>query len=579
MLSLGSGSACDICLEAFGAGRKAASVIVCGHVFCSECIDKLRSGPSTNNHPDPNYNNARPTIRVAPGLMMNVEDAQTMQSLLERIINITNQGASEEESRQCTADVRTFLERQENSKQLIGLRACYKMLFYTIDIRVRNRQLRAQKAELEAQKTDLEASLNRVREEKAEVERKATDERNLALSIEKSLREQVKLAQDGYEAMIVVATDLSTICERLQHSYRDDSYRHDQSTRELASRITQRLASYHDEHVRRDEHVVAEPGNFMVSPLSVYSALPPRPFVLPEESEDEMPPPKPHNHDEDTLSYEITQASSSVDTSDSMSRPRGRGSISVDETAPLAELTPLATFSSSQIHSAPPHIFGSTSRSQRRESIPKDKTPVTATSESPSTYVFRNHMLQDLLQDMTPTGSGSSPQINVPSSSNQSPAVPRHDSHKADEKQGLGYYPLPQPSPSLLAERRELRQENLRESQARDTQTEETSISSLASVPSPLRHPSYKHAHAPVPTYDPSNVPISSASSAAKAKARERAEKAEREKRTEKDMDSIRKKAGREERHKAKRAETGYPEYESFASSYPGDRSSSSRNR
>ncbi|KAJ6464812.1 hypothetical protein DFH09DRAFT_957634 [Mycena vulgaris] len=44
MLSLGPGSACDVCLEPFGAELKAPSSIPCGHVFCVEC-DDLRSLP------------------------------------------------------------------------------------------------------------------------------------------------------------------------------------------------------------------------------------------------------------------------------------------------------------------------------------------------------------------------------------------------------------------------------------------------------------------------------------------------------------------------------------------------------
>ncbi|KAG6884758.1 hypothetical protein C0993_008497 [Termitomyces sp. T159_Od127] len=147
--------------------------------------------------------------------------------------------------------------------------------------------------------------------------------------------------------------------------------------------------------------------------------------------------------------------------------------------------------------------------------------------------------------------------------------MPRHESLRSDEQKGsgLGYYTLPQPTPSVLAERRELhRQESLRKSQARDTTDEEMIIPPLTPVPSRPTHQSYDHA--PAPTYDPMNVPISSASSAAKAKARERAEKAMRDKRTEKDKDSIRKRAEREERRRSKRGEAWYP-------SYPGESSSS----
>ncbi|KAG5337313.1 hypothetical protein C0989_009680 [Termitomyces sp. Mn162] len=658
MLTLGPGSVCDICLEAFGSGFKAASAIVCGHAFCSECIDQLRSAPPTTNHPDPNYkpcplcrhtfdtrtyirlhvdhdNNTRPTVPAVTGPTVSEEDVYTVQSLLERMINIANEGSSEEESRKYIAEAKTFLQGQKDSKRFIELRTCYRMLVYTTKVRATNRQLQAQKA-------DLEVSLSRVREEKAEVERKARDERDLALSIEKSLQDHAKLTQDGYEAMIM-----------------------------------------------RDGHVVTEPGNLMVSPLAAYSALPIRPFTLPEEGEIEVPPPKSkrrsqsstccnsehpsncdcavpctetpqptyqssafcsrsatsndilvssgfecqpvhadlnaplliaqtgceavgpqstddhddhrstthrnaehncdhtiHNNDQPTLSHEASQPSSSLHTPGSI--PHDRGSISVNETTSLAGTACLATASTLQVHSSPSHISGSTSRSQRRGSIPKRKTPdaettpLAPTSESPSTQGFRNVMLQDLLQDAAPF-SGSSSQINAPSSSSvQTPAMLCHDSHRSDQKTepSLGYYTLPQPSPSLLAERRERhRQESLRKSENRDTQSEEIFIPPSVPIPSRATRQSHDQARVPGPTYDPSNVLLSSASSAAKAKARERAEKAEKEKCTEKDKDSIRKKAEGEERRKAKRAEAGYPEYENFTSSYPGVNSSSSKSK
>ncbi|KAG6887659.1 hypothetical protein C0992_011303 [Termitomyces sp. T32_za158] len=646
MLTLGPGSVCDICIEAFGTGLKVASAIICGHVFCSECIDKLRTAPPTTNHPDPNYKpcplcrhtfdtrsyirlhvdhdnnpNPRPAIRVAAVPTVSKEDAQTVQCLLERMISITNEGSSEEESRQCITEVRTFLKRQKDVKQFIELQACFRMLVYIINVRATNRQL-------QAQKTDLEASLNQAREEKAVVEGRARDERDLAISVEKSLQNHAKLTRDGYEAIII-----------------------------------------------RDEHVAAEPGNFMISPLAAYSALPTRPFVFPEESEVEMLPkshsqsptsfnldhpadyvvpspgiPQPthrssachshsttafdrpvpnsepckplpinssdpsasisvrqtefeaagtddyrsrmprdykhHSHDHRPHSYsssheENTQSSSSLHTPGSISRLHDSVSLSVDETQPLEGISPLATTSSPKGHLSPLHISGSTSRSEHRESIPKENSPVVATtapapsSESPQRQSIRNHMLQGLLRDTIPT-SGSSSQISPSIPSTSSPAVPRHESHGSDERKGssLGHYTLPRPSPSLVAERRELhRQESLRKSEARNIQDEDMNIPPLTLVSSRPTHSSYDHAYVPAPMiYDPSSVSISSASGAAKAKARERAEKAMDEKRTEKDKDSIRKKAEREERRRSKRAEAWNP-------SYPGESSSSWKNR
>lgn len=424
--------------------------------------------------------------------------------------------------------------------------------------------------------------------------------------------------------------------------------------------MTQQLTAYHDEYVRRDEHLAAEPGNFMVSPLAAYSALPIRSFGLPEESEVETPLPKtksrsrsptcsnldsgdcavpypgvsqpthqsstPHgrtatvkdrnsepckpvqdispnpaasisviqteleaaetndykdyrsrthrnrkrrSHDHSPYNYspsheEKAQSSSSSPLPGSSLRFHGGGSTSVDVTTHPAGITPFATTSSPEGQSSALPISGSTSRSQNSEAIPKEKKPVAVTttlaptSESPLAQAIRNHMLQDLLQDTIPI-SGSSSQINPSTSSIPSPAIPRHESLRSDEQKGsgLGYYPLPQPSPSLLAERRELhRRESLRKSQAGDTQDEETNHSTLTQVPSRPPHQSYVHSHVPAPTYDPLNVSISSASSAAKAKARERAEKAMKEMRSEKD--SIRKQVELEEWRRSRRAKTWF---------------------
>ncbi|KAG6907383.1 hypothetical protein DXG01_009074 [Tephrocybe rancida] len=318
MLTLGSGSACDICLEPFSTGIKAASAIVCGHAFCSECINNLRAAPPTTNHPDTNFkpcplcrhtfdtrqyirlhvdHDTHATARAASAPSPSETEAK---SLLEKIIGIANKGSTQEESRLVIADTRQFLHLQRDTTKFIELRTCYRMLHYTTNTRAIQIELEAQLSELKAKEADIRSQLTRTIEEKTEVERRAKEDKEISLSIEKSLHEHARVAREGYEAMIYnrVASELSAICEHLRHQ-RDDSGHNptralsQPSTRELASSITQRLESYHEEHVRRDGHVIADPQNFMVSPLAMFSALPTQSFSLPDETEVEPPPPEP----------------------------------------------------------------------------------------------------------------------------------------------------------------------------------------------------------------------------------------------------------------------------------------------
>ncbi|KAG6816356.1 hypothetical protein H0H87_006717 [Tephrocybe sp. NHM501043] len=91
-----------------------------------------------------------------------------------------------------------------------------------------------------------------------------------------------------------MATELAAICQHLQQqredSYRDDSaraYQH-RSTQELASSISQHLEAYHND-LRRDEYVITDPDNLVVSPLSMFSVLPTQPFALPDETPVPLP--------------------------------------------------------------------------------------------------------------------------------------------------------------------------------------------------------------------------------------------------------------------------------------------------
>ncbi|KAG6908857.1 hypothetical protein DXG01_003023 [Tephrocybe rancida] len=316
MITLGAGSACDICIEPFSIGIKVASAVVCGHIFCSECINNLRAALPTSSHPHSDFKPCplcRHTFDTRQYIRLHVDyDTQATaraatapspseteaKSLLEKIISITNTGSTQEESRQVIVDTRQFLHLQRDTTKFIELRTCYRMLRYTTNTWATQIELEAQLSELKAKDADIQSQLTRTTEEKTEVERRAKEDKEISLSIEKSLHEHARVAREGYEAMIYnrVASELGTICEHLQQQ-RDGSGHNPtrtlshSSTRELASSIAQRLETYHEEHVRRNGHVIADPQNFLVSPLAMFSALPIQSFSLPDEMEVEFPPP------------------------------------------------------------------------------------------------------------------------------------------------------------------------------------------------------------------------------------------------------------------------------------------------
>ncbi|KAG6831020.1 hypothetical protein H0H92_013208 [Tricholoma furcatifolium] len=309
MLTLGVNSTCDICLETFATGSKAASAIFCGHVFCRGCIQNLRTAPPTPNHPDADYKPCplcRSTFDTRQSIRLHVDlDANASQptqsrtvsaadreafTLLDKMVTLANDSSSEVDLRDGLKTVMTFAQQHQQSTHFCALYACSRLLTYVIDVRAKDQRD-------VADKTMLEAQLTRLREEKETVERRAREDREMALSIETSLRDHAKSAQEGYESMIKhynkVVDDMRNICHSLQ--YRDDSRSRSSnqpSTRDIASHINEHLTSYHDAHVRRDEHVVTDPENLLVSPLSTLSALPSQPLVLPDEAPVEQPPRK-----------------------------------------------------------------------------------------------------------------------------------------------------------------------------------------------------------------------------------------------------------------------------------------------
>ncbi|KAG6836955.1 hypothetical protein H0H93_000596 [Arthromyces matolae] len=524
MLTLGPDSVCDICLDPFSS-TKAASVITCGHSFCTDCIGRLRYAPSTGAHADPSYKPCplcRRVFDTRSHIRLHIDHDHTSarttsrsdpdaKNLLDRLAKILDTGSSEEESKKCISDIKAFV-RSKPKDQFLEMDLCCRMLYYMCEVRTKNRQLQTRKTELEGQNKELEDQkrelenqkaecenlLNRARKEKADVERKAHEEKELSLSIEKSLSEYAKASRDGYETMVKVGlikpifsqynqvvNDLASICQEIEQGHYDDSSRRSspRATRTAASRMSQRLSAYHEEHIRLDSHILTEHGNFFVTPVATPAALPNRPST-PQEEEDSSPSSStlPRRHSQSSSSRYKPATEPSVESHSNASRLR-----------------------SSTISESEPRSVATHRQLARTVTMPDSDAGYDARSERSAATLVQTPTLER-------------------------PVASHRDSQGAEETADTDVSSYTLPQPGLLAERLE----QLQLEQSRDTSRNEVPADSFAPGPSSRStHTTYEPSPASMIPYDPSSAPLSSASAAAKAKARERAEKAERDKRIE----------------------------------------------
>ncbi|KAG6809051.1 hypothetical protein H0H92_001802 [Tricholoma furcatifolium] len=309
MITLGVNAQCDNCLQSFDRENKAPSAIACGHVFCYSCIAYQRTVPLTTEYLSVDYKpcpscgttfDTRQILRLHIDLDVDASqptqpntvpaaDRETL-TLFSKMVALADDSSSEVELRNGLDTVMRFAQQHQQSIYFSALYTCSRLLTYVIDVRAKERGH-------VADKTMLEAHLTRLREEREALERTAREDREMALFIQTSLREHAKSAQESYESMIKltphrIVDDIRNICHSLQ--YRDNPRSRSSnllSTRDLASQINERLVSYHDAPVRRDEHVT-DPENVLVSPLSTLSALPSQTLTLPDEAPIEPAPRK-----------------------------------------------------------------------------------------------------------------------------------------------------------------------------------------------------------------------------------------------------------------------------------------------
>ncbi|KAF9456318.1 hypothetical protein BDZ94DRAFT_1177982 [Collybia nuda] len=220
MLSVGPGSACDVCLEPFGPDVKAPCSIQCGHVFCVTCLHQMvqSSCPLCRNHFD-----QRTVVKLHVDMDTVVSTCPTSaqqeaRRLQEAIANVANEGTTEARLRQLIADATEFLATQPRDMACLpcastlnfsDLRVTHRMIAYLCEVKSRQRIQRGELDEHKLQITQLNKEKEELAHEKEELLRSIEvaasirrDEKETALAVELSLRDHCARAHAAYGTMV-----------------------------------------------------------------------------------------------------------------------------------------------------------------------------------------------------------------------------------------------------------------------------------------------------------------------------------------------------------------------------------------
>ncbi|KAJ7468970.1 hypothetical protein B0H11DRAFT_1729506 [Mycena galericulata] len=205
MLSLGPGSACDVCLDPFNAELKAPCSIPCGHIFCVNCLQQLahptcplcrttfQARHTIRLHIDLDSIRAHPDTDEMPIPTDSDERARQMQ---QRITDLANGGATEIQTTQITEECKAFLATVPRD-MYSTLRTACRMLCYLCQVK-RNYVNQGQTVnELTRNNTRLSQEVDRL---KAAIE---------ALKIEKRRLEQ------AWQTVSAEKDDISLECGKL----------------------------------------------------------------------------------------------------------------------------------------------------------------------------------------------------------------------------------------------------------------------------------------------------------------------------------------------------------------------------
>ncbi|KAJ7621318.1 hypothetical protein FB45DRAFT_139282 [Roridomyces roridus] len=143
MLSLGPGSACDVCLEPFGTELKAPCSISCGHVFCVNCLQHIarptcplcrtpfQARHTVKLHVD--LDNIR-ALASSDGVPPPANSDEGARQLHKRITSVASEGATEAQTTQLTEECKAFLSTVPKT-MYSELRTAYRMLYYMCQVK------------------------------------------------------------------------------------------------------------------------------------------------------------------------------------------------------------------------------------------------------------------------------------------------------------------------------------------------------------------------------------------------------------------------------------------------------------
>ncbi|KAI0343763.1 hypothetical protein BDW22DRAFT_1207096 [Trametopsis cervina] len=294
MIVLHPNSACDVCLEGYGASN-APYAITCGHIFCLRCLRSLtkqscplcRTGfhsldirklhvDDSSRSTSPSDSTSQPSSPHGDGSLETARDFQT------RITRIVTDGASSSAKvRDILDEVRDWLAEQDPEKHS-DLRAAWVMLFKYTNVTFK---FKDSKDTIVGLQQDIEELKEKMRDEREsaearyhELSQKRVSEMETAMAVERSLRDHFdqmdKEWRGKYEACLGDYRRLHDELRRLKHKplagmSRPTEARHPP----LSDRSPEAMAVVEDEEA---EETPASPEQepFVLSPIPPLASLP-----------------------------------------------------------------------------------------------------------------------------------------------------------------------------------------------------------------------------------------------------------------------------------------------------------------
>lgn len=593
MLNITPGSICDVCLEPFGRDTRIPTSVLCGHIFCSECINNLRA---SNAHPYcPDVDNGAPCplcrtrfdqrsitrliidfeshrglhspVRIGPPTLAEVE----AKRFHDAFATVARDGITEQALRQLLDDAKSFLSSQSRD-QFKDLRVLHRVIAYLCET----------KTKLRDEKSNHEKELLHLHDEKMLLENRFNDlvakrknERSVAIRNEEELRDYCKNLQGAYESMIRHYNFLVDEWQKLtEDNERLRAKQYDSINISPSSPVeafpspegipSTLFNSYHELESRFRGAAAVNPNTFIISPLPEFTCLPlPSANSLPALEDEQASFGNGSSVSNDVFHTHIANSSpdnpsSEFDATQLPSNQHGPSFVSV-ETSSVP--TPIPPPTEQRRHKSTRHRdstdvrrSGSRSiRSSRSRAPSRDRT-ATAVSSGSTRHLGGvrrqdEHALPDVsilsapLMIVAPHGHGQGPMNNRLQDLLTDPSVSTASS--------LPNMPIYHP-PLLASDSNRPREKD------RPQSPRSPSRSRTASVPSPrpvkqdketisaTESPSFEAALSKAPVPDLSNCPVSTASMAAQA-----AEKAKQERRrAEQEAERERRKSERMEKER-----------------------------